>query len=128
MSDLVLRRFLSPARACGLALFLLPAACSDADEPAADAPAPAQSVRIDPLTEAARSDASDLVRISAAEALASLPAEAAIPSWLAILEANGPARVRVQVWIGLARAGHPSAVDRFYDLLDRCGGDGIEVC
>ena len=52
MSDLVLRRFLSPARACGLALFLLPAACSDADEPAADAPAPAQSVRIEPLTEA----------------------------------------------------------------------------
>ena len=52
MSDLVLWIFSGPAKACVVALVLCPSACSDAGEPAADAPLPSQSVGIEPLTEA----------------------------------------------------------------------------
>ena len=52
MSDLGLWRFSGPAKACVVALVLCPSACSDAGEPAADAPLPSQSVGIEPLTEA----------------------------------------------------------------------------
>ncbi len=74
---------------------------------------------VEPLTRAAQSDRSDLVRIFAAEALATLPREGALESWLTLLEADGPSGVRLHAWTGLARAGHPAAVDRFVVLLDR---------
>ena len=63
MSDLVLWRFGSPAKACIIALAL----CSEAGEPAADAPLPSQSVPLEPLTEA------DLMGISRNEVVLRVP-------------------------------------------------------
>lgn len=52
MSDHMLGGSAGSAGTCGFALFFLLAACSDAGEPAAEAPVPSQSVRLAPLTEA----------------------------------------------------------------------------
>ena len=67
MSDRILREFHGPAGVRALALVLVLAACSDAEEPAADASLPPEPVKIERLTDA------ELMGIPRNEVILTLP-------------------------------------------------------